>query len=271
MLAESHLLATLRRLDDRGGRDATGWFTIERYTAFVRAIDDGADLVGIVVCKKLVTSSLCQMLVRRAKNRGVPTLFVDPETFRRHSHAARASGVIAVVRQPWLPLEQAPPGTWLALDRMRHPGNVGCILRTAGAAGTTGLLLIGDDVDPFAPDVLGSALGGAFGLAFVRTTWPALRAWARGHGMPLVAASPAGAVPWDAYPWPEAMVLCLGEEREGLPPEVIASCDATVSIPLCRGADSLNVATAAGILLFEAIRFRRATSASREPPLRDSA
>src|SRR5688572_25008988 len=111
----SDLLATLRRLNDPVARERLGLFAIERYTAFVRAVDTGAEILGVVACKKLLTSALCQMLVRRVRSAGIPTLYVDPETFRRHSRAGRASGVIAVVRQRWRPLSDVVPGAWLAV------------------------------------------------------------------------------------------------------------------------------------------------------------
>jgi len=132
----------------------------------------------------------------------------------------------------------------------RSPGNLGCILRTAEAAGLRGVVCVG--ADPYDPEVVGASLGGLFGLDFVRATWPALREACAGR-LPLVAATPGGEVPWDEWAWPDAHVLCLGQERGGLPHDLLRACDARVSIPILGAADSPNVATAAGILVHEAV------------------
>jgi TrmH family RNA methyltransferase len=197
MPADSGLIETVRRLEVRSERDRLGLFKIERFGAFVRAVDCGAEAVGVIACWKLITSQIVQTQVRRLRRSGVPTVIVDPPTFRGLHGAMRASGVIGVFRQRWTPLSDAPPGTWLALDRIRSLGNLGCILRTAEAAGISGVVLVGDAIDPFDRDVVGSAMGGLTGLSLVRGSAPDVRSWARARGFATFATSPSAPVPWE--------------------------------------------------------------------------
>jgi RNA methyltransferase, TrmH family len=247
------LIGMLARLDHRRGREELGLFKVERFGTFVKAVDAGAELAGMVVCMRLIRNDLVQMLVRRMRQTGVPSVNVSPEVFRTHARAARASGIIAAVRQRWTaPAAWKPSGLWIALDDIQSNGNLGCILRTCEAAGVQGVVLVGRKIDPFDPDVVASSMGGLFGLQFVRTTREQLDAWTRRTGIALVGSSPTAATSWDEFSYPERMILWLGNERRGLPSD--ASFQHSVRIPIFGHADSLNVATAAGILLYEAVR-----------------
>lgn len=260
--AES-LLSLVNRLDDDQQRRALGLYKVERFGAFVSAMDTGAEPVGLVVSSVLAQNALVQMLIRRAEQRGVPVLDLPPERFRTHARGARASGIIAILRQPWLPIEEVTPtGAWVAVDQIRSKGNLGCILRTCEACGVEGLIVVGHQVDPFDPDVVSAAMTGISGLKFTRVSRAGLVRWSERHKAPIVGTSPRGTVAWDQFAYPSAMVLWLGDERQGLAADALARCATTVSIPILGRADSLNVATAAGIVLYEALRQRRSDASA---------
>lgn len=256
------LVDLVRGLDDPVRRAASGLYTTERHGPFVAAVDAGFPIAGVVYCERLAGNGVVPILVRRLRQRGVPVKAVSPEIFRAISRGTRASGIVAILHQRWVPIHKAPVGTWVGVDRIRSPGNLGTILRTVEACGGRGLVVVGDGLDPYDPQVVASSMTGMLELRFVRTTWPALTHWTRAQGITIVAASPSARTAWDRFEYPDNILLWLGEERAGIGPGAAARCDASVRIPLLGRADSLNVATAAGILLYESLRQRRA----RTPP-----
>ncbi len=257
------LVELARSLADPGHRAAAGLYTLERHGAFLAAVDADFVIEGVVWCERLAGNDAVAVLVRRLRQRGVPVVAVTVEVFRGLCHGARASGVIALLRQRWVPIAKAPPGTWVGVDRIRSPGNLGTILRTVEACGGRGLVVVGD-ADPYDPQVVGSSMTGMLDLRFARATWPELRAWGRAQNVALIAASPTARCAWDRFDYPDNFLLWLGEERAGIGPGVAARCCGAVRIPILGRADSLNVGIAAGILLFEGLRQRRAREESTQ-------
>jgi TrmH family RNA methyltransferase len=131
------------------------------------------------------------------------------------------------------------------------------LVRTAEAAGADGVVVCDAATDPFHPDAVRGSVGAVFALPPVTAARADTLAWAREHGVRIVVATPDGAVPvWEADLAAPATAVILGGERYGVAAEWLAAADETVSIPMAGGADSLNVAVAAGIVLFEAARQR---------------
>ena len=157
--------------------------------------------------------------------------------------------VLAVVDEPRWPPWPASEGVALYLEEVQDPGNLGAIIRAAAGLGAAAVLLAPDCADPWGPAAVRGSAGAVFRIPVERDV-PFSRAaarvrrhrgelWATGSdGLPLGEWSPSS-----------PMLLMLGAEGQGLSPEVLAVADGTVSIPLQRGVESLNVAVAAGILL----------------------
>jgi len=141
---------------------------------------------------------------------------------------------------------------------IQDPGNLGALLRTAEAAGATGAYLTDGAADPFSWKALRGSMGSAFRLPHRRrlATADALsRLEAR--GVTVVAADPEGGQRYDHADLRRPVAILLGPEGAGLAPTTRARASAAVAIPMARGVESLNVAVAAGVLLFEAARQRR--------------
>ena len=248
------LVATLRR---RHHRDRKRLFVLERVGSFLRAVDQAVPIVGVVTCPILLRSTAAKICIRRLRRDGVPILEVDPPAFRSLSVGTRASGILAIARQRWTRLEDLDPnaGTcWLAAENIRSPGNLGTMLRTAEAAGAAGLICIGDALDPYHPSVVSASMGAVPLLTFARTRLGTLSRWARAHSVAVVAADPKAVPRWDRAELPERRILLLGEERNGLTPEAYQASTHQVALPILGRSDSLNVAVAAGVLLYELVR-----------------
>jgi TrmH family RNA methyltransferase len=262
------VLAEVERLQaDRSHRDVRRAFFAEGVRNLVEAVAGGFEIEAIVVSERLLTSSIARKLVRDRRGAGVPTIAVEPEDFRRVSRTPRASGVGAIVGQRWQRLHSASPRAglcWVVLEEVRSPGNLGTLIRTSEAVGGAGLILVGDRVDPHDPAVVRATMGALFRQRLVRTTAGSLRHWLRRHGCHAVGASPDGAAEFHRVAYPRPTVLLLGEERRGLSPSQRGLCPRLVRIPMVGAADSLNVAVAGSLLMYEVYR-ARASGRDRRP------
>lgn len=161
-------------------------------------------------------------------------------------------GVLAVVPEPNLP---SRPGLLLILDRIRDPGNLGTILRSAEAAATGLVILTPGSVDAYNPKVVRGAMGAHFRLPVMSLDWAAIKERLRGRVVWLADAS--GDVAYDAVDWTVPAALIVGGEAAGTGQEAAKMAAGRVSIPMAGGTESLNAAMAATVILFEAARQRR--------------
>jgi RNA methyltransferase, TrmH family len=251
-------MATIERLQhDRGYRDLRGLFFIEGIRNFVAALDDRFSVDTLLYSEKLLTNPLARKLVRRLKRAGVPFARVTPEQFRRVSKTERASGVAAVLRQRIQSLDQiklADHGCWTALSHVRSPGNFGTLMRTSAAVGAAGFILLGDSIDPYDPAVVRATMGALFKQTLVRTTAEQLLRWVRMTNIQVIGASPDGAEDYRQVSYTRPALLMLGGERKGLTDEQRSMCTRLVRIPMVEGTDSLNVAVAGSLLMYEVFR-----------------
>jgi TrmH family RNA methyltransferase len=180
---------------------------------------------------------------------------VTPAVLATLSDTVTSQGLIAVLPIPgW---DTRPVGDLaLVLDQVRDPGNLGVILRSAEAAGVTGVLLAHGCTDPWSPKVVRAGMGAHFRLpVWMGLDWPQIAA--RLGTRPVWAADAAGAVDYDRVDWTGPSALIVGGETEGLSDQAAALCTGRIAIPMLGHPDSLNAAMAATILLFEAARQRR--------------
>jgi RNA methyltransferase, TrmH family len=236
-------------------------FFVEGVRNVVRAIESGFHIETLVYSEKLLIVPIARRLVRDRCRSGTPTLDVSPEVFRQVSMTPRASGVGAVVAQQWSTLHHASPKSalcWVVVEAIRSEGNLGSLIRTSEAVGGAGFILVGPQVDPYSPAVVRASMGAVFGQTFIRTNGRSLRNWVRRHRCRVIGASPGGSADLHRFEYPRPTVLVLGEEREGLSPAQSGLCTDFVRIPMVGAADSLNLAVAGSLLMYEVYRARSA-------------
>lgn len=244
---------------DRAHRDARRTFFVEGVRNVVQAIESGFHLETLVYSEKLLIVPIARKLVRDRCRSGTPTLHVSPESFRQVSTTPRASGVGAVIAQRWMPLHGASPRAglcWVVLEGVRSEGNLGSLIRTSEAIGGAGFILVGPHIDPFAPGVVRASMGAVFRQSFIRTNERSFRNWMRRHRCRAVGASPEGSADLHRFRYPRPTILVLGEERRGLTAMQRDLCTHLVRIPMVGAADSLNLAVAGSLLLYEVYRAR---------------
>jgi TrmH family RNA methyltransferase len=244
----------VRRLQTREGRETSGCYAFEGVRFLLAATDAGTPIEGLVVCRALLTSAMGQMVVRRLRRRGVPELRVGEAEFASVSRLAEGGGrgVIAVARQRWS--RDAGVGRhdlWLAVESLRSPGNLGSLLRTCVAVGARGVFVVGDG-DAYDPACVRATMGALETIELARTTPADLAGRARRDGARLVGAAPEGPHDFRGVSYGGATIVALGCERRGLSEDLRRACDALVRIPMVGKLDSLNVAVAGSVLLYEA-------------------
>ncbi|MCL4506017.1 MAG: RNA methyltransferase [Chloroflexi bacterium] len=244
----------IRSLRERKERDRAGAFFIEGVRLVVEAAQLGADIQTLIVAPELLKSPIALETIEQQRRRGVSVLEVLPDVFDAISYKEVPQGIGAVVRQCWEPLDAVQPGDelcWVALDEPQDPGNIGTILRTSDATGCAGLILLDHSADPYDPPALRASMGAVFSQRLVRAGFGDLLAWKQAHGCAMVGASDRGQVEYRAAAYRFPLVLLMGSEREGLSAQQQAACDLVVRIPMAGRSDSLNLAVATGVMLYE--------------------
>ena len=261
-------LALVSRLHhQRRLRDESSLFFVEGIRNFLTAVQAGFTVDTLIYSERLLTVAPARQLVRRLKRDGVPCARITPEQFRQISTAERAAGVAAILRQRTFDLSQIDPSgdlCWVGLKEVRSPGNFGSLMRTAAAASAAGFVLLDDAVDPYDPGAVRGSMGAVFRQRMVRADAELLERWIRRHGVQVIGASPDGTVAYDRVRYQPPVLLMLGEERSGLAPVQRALCDQIVRIPMVDDVDSLNLAVAGSLLLYEVYRASRKQEARGE-------
>jgi RNA methyltransferase, TrmH family len=162
--------------------------------------------------------------------------------------------VVGVYEQKLSAIEDIDPAistVWVALDRVRDPGNLGTIIRTADAVGASGVLLIGDCTDPFAVETVRATMGSLFHVPILKTTKERFKQLAQNWPGSVAATHLKGSVDFRTPDYSEPVLLVMGNEQQGLEDDVVEACETIIRIPQVGEADSLNLAVATGIALYE--------------------
>jgi TrmH family RNA methyltransferase len=244
----------VRALHRRKARDECGAFFVEGIRIVSAAVEAGAQIEMLIVAPDLLKSPHARALVEKQVKAGAPLLEVTRAVFESISAKEGPQGLAAVVRQRWSALDSLIAGSglcWIALDAAQDPGNIGTIMRTADAVGAAGLILLGASADPHDPEAVRASMGALFTLTLARSSWEELAGWARANGAVLVGTSDKGATDYQAIRYPAPRVLVMGSEREGLRPAQQAACAVMARIPMVGHSDSLNLAVATALMLYE--------------------
>lgn len=244
----------IRALRDRKERERTGHCYVEGIRAVAAALESGVHVHQIVVATDLLASDFARDVVRSAERRGAAIMEVSPSVFQSISSKDGPQGLALVACQKWVHLSDvrlAPTGVWLALSASQDAGNVGSILRTCDAVRVAGVVLVGPSVDPYDPSSLRASTGAAFTIPLARASWSDFAAWIAREQVPLVGATGDAPTSYRAAEYPPRLVLLMGSERDGLSNAQQASCSLLVHIPMRGTVDSLNLAVATSLILYE--------------------
>jgi len=266
-LIASNLQSTIRDLQRRKARGRRGLALIEGVRLVEEALAAGVPFKGALVAPDLARTARGTALVAELEGHAVGVEEVGARVFAQLADTETPQGIIAVIEpRRWTAGDFAPPpgAVALVIDGVQDPGNVGTLIRTAHALGAAGTIVLRGTADPTSPKALRAAMGATFRHPVVALDDGGFIAWARKHevtlwaaaadGVPLPRALGTGDGPRGARGGPIAVIV--GNEGAGIRPQLNAVAAQRVAIPLAQGAESLNVAVAAGILLYEVTRGR---------------
>ena len=250
------LLAHTALLCGRPHREARGQFLIEGARNVALALENDA-LQTLIYASPM--TAISGRLVAQTRIRGIPNFAASAADLQTLAQGADPQGLIGIAARPTISLDEAGAhsGVWLVLESVRKPGNLGSMLRTAQAAGARGCIAVGDSeaVDFFDPASVRASMGAFWGQTLVRATWDELFAFRARHHPFWLGTSLRGAKDYRALKYPRDLWLWLGDERHGLSPRALKSCGKLAYIPVSSSVDSLGVGVAAGVMLYEILRY----------------
>ena len=259
-------IAFVRSLARRDHRATERAFVVEGVRAIRDALAAGASPRLVLLREK---PDAAQLLTEIALPGDAPVRYVERRLFDRLSDVQTPQGVLAVFPFPDVAPDLGGPSPLvLVLDRLRDPGNLGTLLRTAAGAGVDAVYLTPETVDPWNPKVVRAGMGAQFRVPFADLSAATMQGL-RDHIALRVVARGDAPLPYDAVDWTRPAALVIGGEAEGVSAALNAWSTEAVAIPLAAGVESLNAAIAGAVILFEATRQRRAARHRRQLGARD--
>ncbi|KQT64332.1 MULTISPECIES: TrmH family RNA methyltransferase [unclassified Aureimonas] len=252
------IIKDIRALSVKKGRDDTGLFIAEGLKLVLDAIDAGWEMKTLVVAKSQLHNPLLTKAAARAVALGADLVEASETVLGVITRRDNPQSAIGVFKQRTVALDKldfSGNGVVVALDRVRDPGNLGTILRTVDAVGAKGVVLIGDCVDPFSLETVRATMGSIFAVPIARASEGQFLGWRTKFKGLVAGTHMSGAVDYRTPAYGERpLMLLMGNEQSGLSEPLAKACDQLLRIPQAGKADSLNLAIATGVMLFEARR-----------------
>lgn len=251
------LVKQVRALRHKKARLESGLFLVEGIHHVGEAVDSEWHLESILYAPDLLTSKFAHDLIARLKTKPQPfgqTQAVPVSAHVMESLAGKDNpqGILAVAHQKKIQLEEVKPfDRAVALISPQDPGNVGTILRTIDAVGADALFLLDGGVELYHPSAVRASMGAIFWKPVIQASFNEFVRWSREGNYQLIGTSARGEVGYQTFipvmPW----ILVLGNEQKGLSAEQTNACDVTVTLPMKGRVSSINLAVAAGVLLYQ--------------------
>ncbi len=253
------LVKSLRALHLKKHRDETGLFLAEGLQLVRYAIEANWTIETLVCAAGSLDDNAVANAAAQTKAEGGTVLQVPAAVLAKIAQRDNPQTVLGTFRQRFGSLAKVGganggSGLWVALDRIRDPGNLGTIIRTADAAGAQGVLLIGESCDPFSCETVRATMGSIFHVPVARASESEFIDHAKTTPARLVGTHLTGAIDYRKADYQPPCVLVMGNEQKGLSDALARACDHLVCIPMAGRAESLNLAIATGLMIYEARR-----------------
>lgn len=239
-------------------RDQHNAFVAEGLKLVIDALDLGWTIKTLIFAKSGIGNAAVEKVAARTVAAGGLVLEVSEKILAAITRRDNPQMVVGVFTQRYLKLADINPvggDVWVVLDRVRDPGNLGTIIRTVDAVGAKGVILAGETTDPFSIETVRATMGSIFAVPVVRTGVEPFLDWRKSFPGLVVGTHLKGAVDYRSVDYSgRPVLLMMGNEQQGLPDSLAEACDKLVRIPQHGRADSLNLAVAAGVMLFEVRR-----------------
>lgn len=249
------LIKDIKQLALKKFRDSHNAFMAEGLKLVIDALDLGWSIKTLVIAKSGASNATIGKVAARTVAAGGTVLEVPEKILTAITRRDNPQAVVGVFAQRLVPLKDIRPkgnDVWVALDRVRDPGNLGTVIRTVDAVGARGVILVGDTTDPFSLETVRATMGSIFAVPVAKASPEAFLAWRKGFSGLVAGTHLKGAVDYRSVDYSgRPVVLLMGNEQQGLPDDLAAGCDRLLRIPQAGRADSLNLAVATGVMLYE--------------------
>lgn len=248
------------KLQNRQKRDEQGLFLIEGYRELKRAFEGGVTIQKLFVCPERFLGGNEEILIENMIDAGAEEIECSPAVFDKLSYRDRPDGLLGIgvqMRAALGTLKTAGNPLFVVAEGIEKPGNLGSIMRSADGVGADGVIVCDRCTDIYNPNVVRASVGTLFTLPVVEAAGPELFTWLKDHKIQIVATSPAAEIDYTEADLRGPVAIVVGTEQLGLSEMWLAGADIRVSIPMKGVADSLNVATATTLLLYEVLRQRK--------------
>jgi TrmH family RNA methyltransferase len=243
------IIKQARALRQKKARNETGLFLVEGIHHVGEAFEAGWEIESVLYASGLLTSPFAHDLISRLSFQPQP---VTAQVMESLADKENPQGIMAIVHQRKRQLKDLKPVTRaVALVSPQDPGNVGTILRTLDAVGADALFLLDGGVELYHPSVVRASMGTIFWKPMIQTSFNEFLGWARAGNYQLIGTSAKADMDYRAITPQTPWVLALGNEQKGLSSEQMTACTVTVSLPMQGRVSSLNLAVAAGVLLYQ--------------------
>jgi TrmH family RNA methyltransferase len=246
-----------RALRQRKQREATGLFLVEGLFHIGEALAARAPIDYLCYAPDLLAGDFAAKLIEQAQAARIECYATTPDVLASIAEKDHPQGVIAVAQQLHTRLVDLIPQNFpwgVAIVSPQDPGNVGAILRTIDAVGASGLIMLEGGVDVYHPTAVRASLGALFWYPIVSASFTEWAQWVRQHGYFVVGTSAKGNLGYkEVTAYASPLMVLLGSEREGLSDEQKAACHQLLRLPMRGRVSSLNLAVAAGVLLYDVL------------------
>ncbi|GGA58382.1 RNA methyltransferase [Nitratireductor aestuarii] len=249
------LVKDIKALALKKFRERENAFLAEGLKLVLDALEAGWTIKFFIFAKSGRGNAVVEKAAARTVAAGGTVLEVSEKVLSAITRKDNPQMVAGVFEQRYRPLKEIRPAAgdvYVALDRVRDPGNLGTIIRTIDAVGAKGVILIGDCTDPFSLETVRATMGSLFAVPLYRADEEAFLSWRKNFGGLVVGTHLKGSVDYRTVDYSTGPVLLMmGNEQKGLPDSLAEACDKLVRIPQAGQADSLNLAVATGVMLYE--------------------
>ena len=248
-------IKAIRALEMRKARKETGLFVAEGVSLLITARENGFVPGTLVFRAASAAGGVARGLVTWALEAGAECLEVSEAVLGKLASKDNPQSMLGVFRQRWVEPPSGPRASrgqlWLALEEVRDPGNLGTIVRTADAVRATGLILIGQSCDPYSHECVRATMGSIFAMPLSRMSREAFLSWRAGWPGDVVGTHLEGSEDFRKVSYRAPALLVMGSEGPGLSGPVAKACTRLVKIPMAGQLDSLNLAVATALMLYQ--------------------
>ncbi len=256
-------IKSVAKLRSRAARGEYHLTIAEGVREITCALESGVIFKECFVCPEILSKRKDEVILKSIYERRIPVIETTQNVFEKVAFGDRKEGILAVCHIPNITLKELSclkEALFVVIEKVEKPGNLGAILRTCDGAGVDGVIICDQTTDIFNPNCIRSSLGTVFSLPLRQWTQEDTLQYLRNNHAKIIATSPQGSRVYTQVAMEGPVSIVIGSEQKGLSDFWMRHSDIKVRIPMRGKANSLNVSATAAVMIYEAIRQKRAVS-----------